>query len=321
MLWGVKITKIVVLVRDERPELNISSHSEIVYATSEELPSALVGADALLIWAFQTIDISLACSHAKSLQWIHVASAGMDHIMLPNLVESDIKVTNGRGVLSDAIAEYVLACVLAFAKDLRGSFSHQQEHHWQHRSTERVSGQRALIIGPGSVGTAVGSLLSAVGMQVDGAGRTARAGDAVFGTVHANTNLVEVVGTYHYVIVAVPLTASTMGLINHEVLNRMLPDAKLINVGRGRVVDESALTTSILNSVIGGAALDVFAIEPLDAQSPLWDQSNVLISPHMAGDVYGFKSALLEVFEENYRRFTSGEPLINFVDTRSASIF
>lgn len=304
---------LAVAVDDQRPDLSRLTDVEVRYASPAELPSALDGADVLLVWAFTAHGIADAWPHASALRWMHVSSAGVDRVLTRPVVESDVVVTNVRGVLDETIAEYVLGLVLAFAKDLPGTLSRQSRRQWEHRPTARLRGSRALVIGPGAIGRAIGSLLGGVGVEVDAVARSRRDGDETFGRVYGQAELGAVIGGYQYVIVAAPLTDGTRGLLGADAIAAMAPDARLINVARGPIVDEQALTRALLEGDIAGAALDVFCQEPLPEAHPLWQCPNVIISPHMAGDFFGWRDSLLDVFTENFERFRSGRRLLNVV--------
>jgi phosphoglycerate dehydrogenase-like enzyme len=247
---------------------------------------------------------------------VHIASAGVDRLLFPALVEGDTIVTNSRGVFDEPIAEYVLGLVLAFAKDLPATLRLQAERRWRHRETERVTGARALVVGTGPIGRAIGRRLTAAGLAVTGAGRTARRADPDLGTVLPMERLDEALAEADYVVLAAPLTDLTRDMIDAAALARMRPSARLINVGRGGLVVEKALVDALSEGRIAGAALDVFATEPLPESSPLWTLPNVLISPHMAGDTVGWHDELAELFLDNLGRYRDGRPLVNVVDKK-----
>lgn len=284
------------------------------YCTAEDLASAVRGARALLLWDFFSTAVRDVWSEATGLEWIHVTAAGVDTLLFDELRDSDVVVTNARGVFDRPIAEYVLGAVLAHAKDGRTSFALQREHRWQHRETRAIAGARALVVGTGSIGREIARLLRVVGMQVRGAGRVARADDPDFDDVVASADLADEVGWCDHLVLAAPLTNSTRGLVDASVLSAMKPDAHLVNIGRGPLVDESALHAALRDNRIGGATLDVFDTEPLPPDHPLWDAPNVTITAHMAGDVVGWRETLTEQFADNARRWLAGEPLVNVVD-------
>nr|WP_246007329.1 D-2-hydroxyacid dehydrogenase [Actinomadura pelletieri] len=280
------------------------------------LAEALRDADILFVWDFLTDALADAWPSRGGPAWVHIASAGVDRLMFPGLVRADTVVTNSRGVFDEPIAEYVLGLVLTFAKDLHTTLRLQGARRWRHRETERITGARALVVGTGPIGRAIGRRLTAAGLEVSGAGRTARDADPDLGTVHPMERLDEALGAADYVVLAAPLTPQTRGMIDAAALDRMRPSARLINVGRGALVAEADLAKALRDGRIAGAALDVFEDEPLPESSPLWDLPNVVVSPHMSGDVVGWRDELVRVFVDNLDRYVSGRPLRNVVDKR-----
>lgn len=309
---------LVVLYEDDLPDCLtlIEAAAEVRYTKAAELATALPGADALLLWDFFSSAVQDVWQHADSLKWIHVAAAGVDKLLFDGLRNSDVVVTNSRGIFDRPIAEFVLGSILAMAKDIPGSLRRQQSGIWQHRETERIDDTNALIVGTGSIGRATARLLVAAGMRVEGVGRTARVGDPDFGTVHASNRLAGVVRDSDYVILIAPLTEATRDLVDATVLNAMKPTARLINVGRGELVDDGALVDALNRAGITGAALDVFSTEPLPASSPLWQMENVLISAHLSGDAAGWRQRLSALFSDNFERYVRGGDLLNVVDKK-----
>lgn len=307
---------LVVLYREELPTgmAAVEEFAEVRYARVEELAGALKGADALFLWDFFSTAVRDVWEHADSLRWIHVAAAGVDTLLFPELVDSGVVVTNSGGIFDRPIAEFVLGSILAFAKDIPGSLRRQQAGIWEHRETERIDGCTALVVGTGAIGRETARLLDAVGMAVSGVGRTERDGDPDFGVVHASIDLAKVVGGVDYLVMIAPLTDATHGMVDAGVLAAMKPRARIINVGRGELIQEEALVGALREGHIAGAALDVFSTEPLPAESPLWDMENVLISAHLSGDALGWLERLSDLFLGNADRYRRGEPLLNVVD-------
>lgn len=295
---------------------SVAEVADVRYATADTLADAVDGADALLLWDFFSPAVESAWPRCGSLKWIHIAAAGVDSLMFDELVESDVVVTNSRGVFDRPIAEFVLAQILAFAKDSERSRALQQSKVWQHRETERIDGAHAMIVGTGAIGRAIANLLTAVGMSISGVGRTAREGDRDFGTVHASADLTSEVARADYLVLVAPLTDQTRGMIDDSVLAAMKPGSRVVNVGRGELLDTEALLTHLATGHIAGAALDVFETEPLSADHPLWTAKNVILTPHMSGDASGWKQRLAEVFADNAGRYFRGEPLLNVVDKK-----
>jgi phosphoglycerate dehydrogenase-like enzyme len=306
---------LVVLYEESLPPgmAAVEDSVEVRYADRTELAAALPGATALFVWDFFSTALRAAWPAAHRLRWVHVASAGVDRLLFPDLVASPVVVTNSRGVFDRAIAEYVLGLVLAVAKDLPATLALQRHGVWRHRETRRIDGGTALVVGTGSIGRACAALLSAAGLRVTGVGRTAR-DDPELGHVHGPEDLHRLLAGADYVVVAAPLTADTRGLFDAAAFAAMAPTAWLVNIGRGAIVVESDLVAALDGGRLAGAALDVFAEEPLPAGHPFWARPDVIVSPHMSGDFVGWHQALVDVFRENLARWQAGQPLHNQVD-------
>lgn len=279
------------------------------YATADELADSLPGADALLVWDFTIGDVvRTSWAAVDALRWVHTASAGVDRLIFDEMRASDITVTNSRGVFDTAMAEYVLALVLAYAKDLPRTLRQQDRGEWRHRETETIGDKTAVVVGGGPIGARTAELLRAVGMGVHLVGRRARPG------VLAAEELAGLLGDTDYLVLAAPLTERTRGMVNADLLGRLPGRARVINVGRGPLIVEKDLVSALESGTVAGAALDVFETEPLPAESPLWTLPNVIVSPHMSGDVVGWRQSLVGLFADNLTRYRNGEPLRNVVD-------
>jgi phosphoglycerate dehydrogenase-like enzyme len=287
---------------------------DLRFADAAALPGSLPGARVLFVWDFFSTALEPAWGQGDALEWVHVASAGVDTLLFPGLRSSDVVVTNARGVFDRPIAEFVLASVLAHAKLLHQSHDLQLSREWRHRETRGVEGARALVVGTGAIGRAIGRLLSATGLEVRGAGRTTAADDPDFGVVVSSADLPAQVGWADYVVNAAPLTDATRGLLDADVFAGMRSDAHFVNVGRGQSVVEADLLAALTEGRIDGASLDVFETEPLPPGSPLWDAPGLVVSAHMCGDVRGWKDTLARQFVENAERWLDGRPLLNVVD-------
>ncbi|MFT4470254.1 D-2-hydroxyacid dehydrogenase [Arthrobacter sulfonylureivorans] len=309
---------VAVLYKDHLPPgmEDVEAAAEVRYATADQLAEALEGAQVLLLWDFFSSALEDAWHAAGSLEWIHVVAAGVDKLLFDDLRESGVVVTNARGIFDRPMAEFVLAGMLAFAKNLPGLLSLQREQTWQHRETERLESSRALIVGTGSIGREIARVLKAMGLHVAGSGRTARSGDEDLGEIYASSELADVVGGFDWVVMVAPLTEQTRHLIDASVLKAMKPSARLINVGRGASVDTQALVEALRAGAIAGAALDVFEIEPLPADHPLWSMDNVIISPHLSGDARGWLPQLAGQFADNFGRYVRQQPLENVIDKK-----
>ncbi len=313
------MTPILVVQGAERvadvPRLDeIENDAEIRFATdADELRAALPRAEVLLGWNFRADSLRAAFDAARDLRWIHWGGAGVDAAMFPELVSSDVVLTNARGVFDRPIAEWVLGMIIGFAKQFPQTLDFQRKADWQYRMTEMVAGKRVLIVGVGSIGREIAALLKAAGMQVEAIGRSAR-NDAELGKIHAIVDLHARLPLADYVVLVTPLTADTHELFGAAEFAAMAPQARFINVGRGALVDEPALLDALRSGAIAGAALDVFVDEPLPPDSPFWRAPNCLVSPHMSGDYVGYQTTLAGQFIDNWHRYRRGEPLANRVD-------
>jgi phosphoglycerate dehydrogenase-like enzyme len=316
--WMVNQHKpvVVVLTGDDTPPGMTPAHrlADVRHVGADDLATALVDADALFVWDFRSTAVGAAWPREGGPRWVHIASAGVDRLLSPELVASGVVVTNSRGLFEDPIADYVLTLVLCFAKGLHTTLRRQGQRRWVHRETEPVAGARALVVGTGPIGRAIGRRLTTLGLHVTGAGRTARQGDRDLGEIVGPDGLRAALADAGHVVLAAPLTEATRGMVDGAALAAMRPAARLINVGRGELVVQSDLVAALREGRIAGAALDVFEQEPLPEDSPLWDLPNVIVSPHMSGDLVGRRDHLVVLFLDNLRRFAAGAPLRNVVD-------
>lgn len=265
----------------------------------------LGGTDAVLLAPRYGSRISDLWLELRGVRWIHALGAGVETLPFDLLRRSEIVVTNSRGLYADALAEFALAAMLWFAKDLRRLVVNQQARLWAPFLVERLEGRTVGIVGYGGIGQAVGRRATALGMHVVPVRRRRETGDAT---------LDEAVRRADYLVLSAPLTNATRGLMSRERLAAMRPDAVLVNIGRGALVDQSALFDLLRARRIRGAALDVFEIEPLPADDPLWQLDNVLLSPHSADQTADSHERAMAFFVENLARFRRGESLENVVD-------
>ncbi|UZD64764.1 D-2-hydroxyacid dehydrogenase [Marinobacter sp. AN1] len=295
----------------------VRARGEVRLAWDEEtLREALPDSRVMMVTDFRTEALEAAWPMADKLEWIHATSAGVDALMFPALIDSDVTVTNARGIFDRSIAEYVLCTMLMFAKDFPRSMRLQAGHKWKHRDTERAEGREVLIVGAGSIGRQIARLARAVGMNPHGVARRARSGDEDFVAVHANEQLFDQLAVADFVVIAAPLTPQTEGLFDQKAFAAMKKEARLINIGRGPIVNTRDLIDALNKGEIAGAALDVFEEEPLPEDHPLWEMGNVILTPHMSGDFIGWRRALTDQFLENFDRWHKGGELFNHVDKK-----
>lgn len=271
------------------------------------------GAEVLGVWDFRTTLVHDCWPEAGSVRWIHAASAGVDAVLGPEVEAAGVTVTNARGVFDRGIAEFVLLSLLAFAHDLPETLALQRRHVWQHRDTAVVDGRRLLVVGAGSIGRTVARLTRAAGLAVSGIASRPRPDDPDFDEVAGPTDLHRLLGECDDVAITAPLTPETAGMFDDAAFAAMRPGARLVNVGRGGIVDEHALLRALESGRLGGAALDVFATEPLPSDSPLWDRPEVIVSAHRSGDATGWREVLADGFLANLERFRTGEALVGVV--------
>jgi phosphoglycerate dehydrogenase-like enzyme len=301
---------LLVLDADPPPRLGrLTGRVRVEHADASTLAGRLPSADVLLVWDFTSHAVREAWpGEGPRPRWVHTASAGVDHLLCPELAASDTVVTNARGVFDQPIAEYVAALVLAFAKDLPRTLELQRERTWRHRESRRLAGTRACVVGSGPIGRAIARTLDALGVTTALVGRAARDG------VHGPEDLDRLLARADWVVAAAPLTDGTRGMFDAHRFAVMQPSAYFVNVGRGQLVVEEALVRALRERVIAGAALDVFASEPLPGDSPLWEVPGLVVSPHMSGDTVGWRDELGAQFVELFELWEAGRPLVNVVD-------
>lgn len=283
--------------------------------TASQLVRVLPDASIVLLWDFGSTLLREHFDRARDLRWVHVAGAGVDAVMTAEIASSDVLVTNARGVFNQSIAETVVAMMLMFAKDMFTTITLQAQRTWIHRDTEMLAGQTALVVGAGEIGRAIARSIGGLGVKVTGVATSERE-DRELGPVRSVEELDSLLPGADFVILVVPLTDLTRGMIGSEQLARMKTTARLVNVGRGQLVDEDALIAALRSGSIAGAALDVFQTEPLPQDSPLWTMPNVMVSPHMSADFHGWLEALADQFFDNLGRWLDGRPLLNVVDKK-----
>jgi phosphoglycerate dehydrogenase-like enzyme len=263
-------------------------------------------------------------SSAARLRWIHSPAAGVGHLLFPALIESPVIVTNSRGLHAVDMAEHALAMMLEFARKLHLARDDQHAKAWQPdrlwkqpAELRRLEGSTVLVIGLGAVGSAIATRARAFGMRVLAVRRHPRSNPEPATEQHGLDALHACLGRAEWVVLAAPLTGESLGLIGRREIESMRPDAVLVNLGRGKLVDETALVEALQSGRIAGAALDVFEKEPLPADSPLWTMPQVIVSPHVSGLGPRYWERLVDIFAGNLERFIRGETLHNLVDKRA----
>jgi phosphoglycerate dehydrogenase-like enzyme len=277
-------------------------------------------------------------ARAPRLTWVHSASAGVERALTPAARERGLVITNARGVFSRPIAEYVLMMILAVSRRLPGLLELQRERTWQPLEGVELRDVTVGIVGLGSIGRAVGALATAFGCRVvavrrrseqgtgsshtadlaggsqAGASEEPSFGELMLDRVGGPDSLPQLLAESDFVVLAAPLTPETEDMIDAAALAAMKPSAWLINVARGRLVDERALLNALRDGHLGGAVLDTFRDEPLPPTSPFYDLPNVIVTPHTSWSSGRVLDRSVELFCDNLRRYAAGEPLLNVVD-------
>jgi len=306
--WCIPDTQVEWL-RREFPE-----HTFTRADTDAETLERIVGADAVFGATVRPDQLAAAAQ----LRWIHSPAAGIGNMLFPEMVASRVLMSNSRGNSAATIAEHVVGVTIALLRDFPLAFRRQVERVWAQDEfnagarVQMLRDSRVLVVGFGSIGREVGRLMSALGAQVVGIRRSqpsTRAGAVTtFQHLHEELPLADVV------IISAPQTKETAHMMNDAAFGAMKEGAVIVNVSRGKLIDEAALFRALERGRLRGAALDVFEHEPLAPDSPLWTRKNVLITPHVSGFQARHWADAAALFAENLRRFESGRPLLNPVD-------
>jgi D-2-hydroxyacid dehydrogenase (NADP+) len=258
------------------------------------------------------------------LRWVQSPAVGVGGLMYPELLSSPVVITTARGIRARSIAEHVLGVTIALARQLPLAMRAQVAHRWAQDELEgpasgvrSLHGARMLIVGLGAIGTELVRIAAPFGFVVSGIRRHAdRPRPAGVEEVLPPERLIDRLGNSDVVVIAAPHTPDTKQLIGRREIDAMKPGAVLVNVARGKLIDDGAVIDALKNGKLGGAALDVFTREPLEPESPYWELPNVIITPHTSGAMQDYWTPLVALFAENLRRFERAEPLLNVVDKR-----
>ena len=248
---------------------------------------------------------------ATNLRWLHTFSAGIDHPVFRSFLERGVRLSHSAGAAAEAIAHTVMLFILALSRRWPAAFDVVRAKQWKQGEADDLGGRLVVVAGMGHIGSQVARLAHAFGMKVIGIRRRPR-GDEPAET-WPSERLDEALAAADYVVLALPLTNSTRRILDRRRIALLRPEARLINVGRGELVDEAALVEALASGRLAGAALDVFEEEPLPTESPLWTLPNVIVTPHTAGLTPGSAANAVEIFLDNLGRYLRGEPLRNEV--------
>jgi phosphoglycerate dehydrogenase-like enzyme len=259
---------------------------------------------------------------ASRLRWVQSPAVGVGSLMFPELLASPVVITSARGIRARAIAEHVLGVTIALARRLPVAIRAQAAHRWAQEELEgaavdvrTLQGQRMGIVGLGAIGLELVNIAAPFGFRITAIRR--RAGEPLppgVEDVWPPERLHDLLAQSDVVVLAVPHTPETKRLIGKAALDRIKRGALLVNIARGKLIDDAAVIDALRDGRLGGAALDVFSTEPLDPASPYWDLPNVIVTPHTSGALQDYWTPLVALFADNLRRFENGEPLRNVVD-------
>jgi phosphoglycerate dehydrogenase-like enzyme len=293
------------------------SVTPVIYEGNEVLPDEIISTINTVfyssdLWPERSRGFVLSLLKANSVKWMHTFSAGVDSPFFVQLMERGIRLTNSSGATASPIAQTTVLYMLALSRNVRAWYQHQEKREWTRHEFAELDGARLAVIGMGPIGIETARLGVALNMNVEAVRRTPNGTEPC--PTFAFDQLSRVLAHADWVAVALPLTDDTRQIFNTETFAIMKPGAHFINVGRGELVDEDALIAALQSGHLAGAALDVFATEPLPSDSPLWNMDNVIITPHSssASAQSGLRSE--DIFVKNFARYVAGEPLINEVN-------
>jgi phosphoglycerate dehydrogenase-like enzyme len=300
------------MLRDLPPETSLAVGNQ-AEAFERQAPDA----DVILNWGGSRQLLRDVFAISPKVRWVHSKAAGLDSMLFPELIESPVPLTNGRGVFSQSLGEFALAAVLYFAKDFRRMVRNQMAGRWEPFDVVEITGQTAGIVGYGDIGRAAATRLRAMGLHILAVRRQGPSiynVDPLVDRIYSPDGRLEMIARCDYVVVAAPLTPDTRGMIGEAEFAAMKPNAVVINVGRGPVIDEAAMVRALTEGRIKGAGLDVFEKEPLPDGHPFYRLENVLLSPHCADHTADWQEQAMRFFLDQFERFRAGEPLRNVVN-------
>jgi len=282
-----------------------------------EWRSLVAGAD--VTFDFDWLDPSTMPERCPHLKWIQATSAGIGGLMQrTGIDQSNIIATTAGGIHAIPLAEFALLGALYFTKGLPYLARRQHEHHWERFTTRQLQGRRALVVGLGGMGREVVRRFNLQGVEVWGLGRDGRTYDVEgLARTIARAELDDVLGEIDILVLSSPLTTETEGMIGGAQIAKLRSDSIVVNISRGQLIDQKALTAALAEGRIAGACLDVFVVEPLPEDDPLWDLDNVIVSPHSASTVATENRDLVTLFLENLDHWRQGEAMRNLYDPRA----
>ncbi len=319
-----KKVKVLVLSDPNEPQLSMldelhETATVLIGNSRDAFKKAAASAEVIFNWSGSLSLIREVFLMSHAVRWVHSRSAGLERTLFPELIASDVIMTNGSGVFSPSLGEFALGAILYFAKDFRRMIRNQMAGVWEPFDVLPIAGQTVGIVGYGDIGRAVAVRVGAMGMNVLAVKRHVSAqnnSDPLANQIYGPDHRIDMLSRCDYIVVAAPLNAETNGLIGEAEFAAMHASAVIINVGRGPVIDERAMIKALSEQKIKGAALDVFDEEPLPKGHPFYKLENVLLSPHCADHTPDWLDNAMRFFIAQFERFRRGEPLLNVVDKK-----
>lgn len=321
---AMKNNTVLVLADRSEPQLamleQLRGEAKIVVMNSaEHLQSHAADATVIFNWSGSLALFREVFGMCPNVQWVHSRSVGLERTLFPELIESRVPLTNGSGVFSASLGEFTIGAILYFAKQFRRLVTNQVAGVWEVFDVMPIEGQTVGIMGYGDIGRAVASRALAMGMRVLAVKRRFSPSDGkdpLAEQIYPTERRAEMIARSDYIVVAAPLISETRGMIGEAEFAVMKPTAVVINIGRGPVIDETAMVSALSSGRIKGAALDVFDHEPLPEGHPFYKLENVLLSPHCADHTPDWLEQAMQFFIAQFGRFRRGEPLMNIVEKK-----
>jgi phosphoglycerate dehydrogenase-like enzyme len=306
-VWERRATEILAIAPNTQPIIYVGDEP----VADDLLPTIDIAFFSSDVWPDRPRGLVISILKANQLKWMHTFSAGVDSPFFIDLIKKGVTLTNSSGAAASPIAQTAILYMLALSRNVRAWFEHQDNKEWQRHEFTELDGSRLAVIGMGPIGEEIARLGVALNMQVEAIRRSPTGNEPcpTFGFDH----LSDVLDRADWVALALPLTPDTQNLFDQQQFARMKPGAHFINVGRGELVDETALIQALNSQHLAGAALDVFATEPLPEDSPLWSMKNVLITPHSSGATTQSGLRAEEIFVRNFALFVQNEQMHNVV--------
>ncbi|MDA0748314.1 MAG: D-2-hydroxyacid dehydrogenase [bacterium] len=285
--------------------------------TPEDLKREIV--DAEVIYGRLPLEPFL---EAKKLRWVQSIGVGFETMLYPEMINSDVIITNTAGAFDTALAEHALALILSFTRGTAFHDRKRKNREWNRNAypASLIHGKTACVLGLGTIGKSIARTLNAMGMHVLGIDAQIKEAPQGVRQLIRPDSMYTALSEADIVVVALPLTDGTRGIVNADCFNRMKNTALIVNIARGPIINETDLIEALRNEKIAGAALDVFEQEPPAEDNPLWDMPNVVLTPHIASLSAEGDENLQKIFVENLRRYVAGEPLLNIVDKKKGYV-